>query len=316
MLYITASCGVFALFAFSWFGYWFLTDPHYRWIWHGWRESMREESARHPVALANLRPFILYLFVTAPLVFITLPFAPFLEWRERRLSPMLGLWITAIFADSLLFFNYSTAVNWRYFLTGLPGLAPLSAHWLLRLGKFALGTTRRAFAACVIVVAGLAAIFGLYMRPVSFEFIERHAMSKEYKHRLVQLPENAVLISGSQTIAVTYWAAVGAGKWETIGTGGGWPGAGLLSVVENYLQNGRRVFIDTDPRWWLPCGWQREEIPVIVELEQHFRFRRVTETIYELRPPNDTRAKDSPDLKKLLPENSPEDTEKCPPGRT
>ena len=59
-------------------------DPSYRWIWYGWRESMREESARHPVVLANLRPYILYYFISAPLVFLTLAFAPILEWRKTQ----------------------------------------------------------------------------------------------------------------------------------------------------------------------------------------------------------------------------------------
>jgi Dolichyl-phosphate-mannose-protein mannosyltransferase len=316
LLYIAASCLIFILLAFGWFAYWFITDPHYRGIWYGWRESMREESSRHPVALANLLPFVMYLFVTGPLVFISLPFAPFREWRERKLSPMLVLWIVAFFADVLLFFNYSTTVNWRYFLTGLPGLAPLAAHWLLHISKRVFSNTRRAFAACLSAVALVTIVFGIFMRPVSFEFIQRRALSKHYKDRLRHLPEDAVMISGSQTIAVTYWAAIGTGKWETIGTGGGWPGDNLFAVINNYLKNGRRVFIDADPRWWLPCGWQRDEIEPITELEQHFRFRRVTETVYELRPPDDESARDEPNLKKLLPKNRPEDTKKCPPGRT
>ncbi len=140
-------------------------------------------------------------------------------------------------------------------------------------------------------------------------------MSKEYKQRLAQVPGDAVMISGSQTIAVTYWAAIGVGQWETIGTGGGWPGNKLFPIIENYLRSGRRVFIDSDPRWWLPCGWQREEIPLITQLEQHFRFRRITETIYELRPLDDAAASDKPNLNRLLPENRPEDTRKCPPSR-
>ena len=41
VLCIVASCVVFALLAFGWFGYWFITDPHYRWVWNGWRDSMR-----------------------------------------------------------------------------------------------------------------------------------------------------------------------------------------------------------------------------------------------------------------------------------
>lgn len=316
VLYIVASCAVFLVLAFGWFGYWFISDAHYRWVWHGWRESMREESSRHPVALANLRPYLLYYFISAPLVFLTILYAPVLEWRQRRMSPILLLWVVGFFANVLLFFNYSTTVNWRYFLTGLPAIVPLGAFWMLRLGEFQLGTMRRAFVACIGVIVMMAVVLFIYMRPISFEFIERRAMSKEYKHRLEQVPPDAVMISGSQTIAVHYWAAIGDGDWKAIGTGGGWPGDRLFSVVEQYLGEGRRVFIDTDPRWWMPCGWQRDEIPMTVKLEERFSFRRVTETIYELRPLSDPAAQDHPNLKRLLPENRPEDTKKCPPARS
>ena len=315
ILWVVVSCGVFGLLAFGWFAYWFITDPYYRHIWYGWRESMADESSRHPVEFKNLKPYLTYLFITGPFVFITLPFAPIVEWHKRRLTPLLLLWLVGLFATALLFFNYSTTVNWRYFLTGLPALAPLSAQWLLLVGTRLLGNVRRALVACIVVIVGFATVFSISMRPVSFEFIERRAMSKNYKQRLELLPSDAVMISGSQTIAVTYWASIGAGHWETIGTGGGWPGDGLFAVVEGHLAKGKRVFIDSDPRWWLPCGWQRDEIPRIVELEQHFRFRRVTDVIFELRPMTDSTAQDTPDLKRLLPENRPEDAKKCPGSR-
>jgi hypothetical protein len=304
---------LFILFAFSWFGFWFITDEHYRLVWFGWRESMRQETARHPVRLQNLLPYLAYFFVSAPLVCLALPFAIRNEWRERKMSPLLFLGVTGLFADLLLFLNYSTAVNWRYFLTGLPALAPLSANFLLRTLSGRLKSAQLAFAACVMAVMVLAGVFSLLLRPVSKQFIERRAMSKEYRQQLANLPRDAVMISGAQTIAVTYWKAIGAGSWETIGTGGGWPGDRLTPLIENYLKDGRRVFIDTDPRWWLPCGWQRDEIQGIVNLQQRFSFRRVTETIYEIRQRNDKNATDSPSLERLLPENRPEDTRKCPP---
>jgi len=118
---------------------------------------------------------------------------------------------------------------------------------------------------------------------------------------------------GAQTVAVTYWKAIGAGEWKTIGTGGGWPGD-IVRAIEDHLAAGRRVFVDADPRWWVPCGWQRAEISAIVLLPQRFGFKRVTETIYEIRSSTDTSARDVPDLKQLLPENRPEDMKKCPPG--
>ena len=138
-------------------------------------------------------------------------------------------------------------------------------------------------------------------------------MSKEYIHRLEAVPLDAIMISGAQTIAVHYWAAIGSGRWKTIGTGGGWPGDKLFAIIQNHINHRRRVFIDADPRWWSPCGWQRDEIPLIVELEKHFSFRHVQDTIYEISWKGDPAARDNPNLSRLLPENRPEDTKKCPP---
>jgi hypothetical protein len=305
---------VFFVFALGWFAFWFFTDDHYQRSWFGWRESMRLETERHPVTLWNLSPYLGYFFVSAPLIFVSWPFAMWSEWRKRRLSPMLVLAATGLLANLALFFNYSTAINWRYFLTGMPALAPLCACFLIGLLMPRVSNVRIAFAACVVATLVAAIVFSLLIRPASKQFIERRAMSKEYRHQLSQLPSDAVMISGSQTIAVIYWKAMGAGAWKTIGTGGGWPGdEKLVPAVNEHLQAGRRVFIDTDPRWWLPCGWQRDEIPAIVNLENHFRFRRVTNTIYEIRHSLDESATDAAQLQKLLPENRPEDTQKCPP---
>jgi Dolichyl-phosphate-mannose-protein mannosyltransferase len=315
VMYVALSCAVFVVLGLGWFAYWFITDPHYRWVWHGWLESMRQESARHPVVLENLRPYVLYYFISAPLVFLTIPFAPFFEWRRRGMSPMLLLWLVAFFANVFLFFNYSTTVNWRYFLTGLPGIVPLAACWLLRTVQMRLGSERRAFLVCSGLIVLVAVILFIYMRPISYEFIERRAMSREYRHRLEAVPPDAIMISGAQTIAVHYWASIGSGRWKTIGTGGGWPGDELFSVVQNHINHRRRVFIDADPRWWLPCSWQRDEIPKIVELEKYFSFRHVQDTIYEISWRGDPTARDNPNLSRLLPENRPEDMKKCAPGR-
>lgn len=313
LLIVAISCVVFVLCATGWFAYWFITDEHYRWVWYGWRESMWQETARHPVTLHNLRPYLAYFFVTAPLLLLSLPFALWNEWHERKLSPLFLLGAMGLLTDLLLFMNYSTAVNWRYFLTGLPAVAPLSANFLIRVLTRRFRSVRMAFAVCVAAVLTLAVIFSLMIRPASEQFIARRAMSKEYRHQLANVPRDAVMISGSQTIAVTYWKAIGAGDWKTIGTGGGWPGDELVPLIHRYLKENKRVFLDSDPRWWLPCSWQREEIPAIVQLQEEFRFRRVTDTIYELRPPGEEGAMDEPHLEKLLPENRPEDTKKCPP---
>jgi hypothetical protein len=313
ILVVAISCLLFFLCAVGWFAFWFITDEHYRWIWFGWRESMRQETARHPVTLHSLRPFLAYFFVTAPLLLLSLPFALWNEWRQRKLSPLFLLGAMGLLADLMLYLNYSTAVNWRYFLTGLPAIAPVSANFLIRVLTRRFRTVRIAFGICVAAVLMLAVIFSLIVRPASKQFIERRAMSKEYRHQLANVPRDAVMISGAQTIAVTYWKAIGAGDWKTIGTGGGWPGNELVPLIEKYLKENRRVFLDSDPRWWLPCGWQRDEIPAVVSLQDRFSFRRVTDTIFEIRPRGEPGATDAPKLERLLPANRPEDTKKCPP---
>lgn len=312
ILIVAGSCVLFGICALGWFGFWFVTDAHYRTIWYGWRESMQQETARHPVTVRNLWPYLAYFFVSCPLIFISLLPAMVSEWRLRKLSPMLLLAATGLLANLLLFFNYSTAVNWRYFLTGMPAIAPLSADFLIRILQRRVPSLRIAFVSCMAAVVALAVVFTLLLRPASQQFIERRAMSRAYRYQLEKLPRDAVMISGAQTIAVTYWKAIGLGKWETIGTGGGWPGDQFVPLIENYLAQGRRVFLDTDPRWWLPCGWQRDEISAIVDLQQRFSFRRATETIYEIRPRREPGATDWPNLEKLLPANRPEDTKKCP----
>ena len=315
ILVVAVSGLVFLLCSLGWFAFWFITDAHYRWVWFGWRESMIQESTRHPVTLHNLLPYLGYFFISAPLVFLSLPFAIWnaikRDRRARGPAPLFLLAAMGLVSDLLLYFNYSTAVNWRYFLTGLPAIAPLSADFLIRVLTRRFGSVRLALAACVAAVLALAVTFALMSRRMGQQFSERRTMSKEYRNQLKNVPRDAVMISGSQTIAVIYWKAIGAGEWKTIGTGGGWPGDNLVPLIENYLAENQRVFLDTDPRWWVLCGWQRDEIPAIVDLQEHFSFRRVTDTIYELRLRGESGANDSPKLERLLPANRPEDVKTC-----
>jgi hypothetical protein len=314
LAYVALSGVIFLVFALGGFAYW-ISDPGYQRAWHGWRESMRIESALHPVRIHNLLPFFIYLFVTSPLVIVTLPFAFVKQWRARWSSPLLLLAAVGVFADLLLLLNYSTAIVWRYPLAAVPALAPLTADYLMRTLTVRLRSARVALAACVTAMVLLVALFGLYLRPISRQFIEWRALSKDYDKQLALLPRDAVIISGQQTVAVTYWRGVGEGEWDVIGTGGGWPGSQLVPLIDKYLKQGRRVFLDSDPRWWFVCGWQRDEIPEIAKLESQFHFRRVSNYVYELRPKDDQSARDNPDLKRLLPENRAEDVAKCPLGR-
>jgi hypothetical protein len=233
------------------------------------------------------------------------------EWRKHRLSPILLIAAIGLFANLLLLANYSTAVIWRYFLTGLPALVPLSSNYLVESFTTWLGTTRRAFMVCAAVIGLIAIAFGIYSGRLRNEIVTVRAASKEYDKDLTQLPRDAVMISGAQSVAVKYWRGVGEGDWDVIAPGAGWPGPQLPSMIESYLKQGRRVFIDADPRWWQPCGWHVPEIEELAKLQSRFHFRRAARTIYEIRPSADSTATDQPHLENLLPENRPKEVKKC-----
>jgi hypothetical protein len=309
---------VFLLFALVPFALWFWTDAGgFRASWYGWRETMRDEAARHPVRLANVLPFLLFFFITSPLVALSLPFAFIKEFRVRRHSSLLALAAVGFLSDLLLLANYSTTVNWRYFLTGLPALSPLVATFFLSFVRGRISRdTRRAFLITLTFLLLTVPLTLFYLHALREGFVEKHAMMRDYRERLMMLPKDGVVIAGGQTVGVTYWRGVGLGEWETIGTGAGWPGAARLpALIENYLKEGRRVFLDTDAVLWSPCGWQLEETKEIVKLEGRFRFRRLSDTIFEIRPATDETAQDAPHLEKLLPENRPAEVKACPPTR-
>src|SRR4029077_11326204 len=133
----------FFLFAFGIWAAWFFSDPVYRANWHIWLSSMKSESARHPVVIGNLRPFFIYFFLAAPLIFVALPIAAWKEWRARGWSLTLTAAATGLLATGMLIFNYSTTINWRYFLTGVPALAPLVGDYFVRSQTESLGNERR-----------------------------------------------------------------------------------------------------------------------------------------------------------------------------
>ena len=301
----------FLVAAFGPFAYLFLSDESYRAAWHGWREAMRVEEARHPLTARNLLAFLVYFFLAAPLVATALAVAAAKEWRARKFSATLALAATGFCATLLLLLNYSTAINWRYFLTGLPALAPLAADYFVREQTHRLDGTRRALVSTLAGVALVAVALGLLLKPSLDKSAAQHGAMKEYRARLVFVPPDAVMLSGAQSIAVTYWRGVGAGRWDVIGAGSGWPAGRLVEVVGKNMDENRRVVLDADPRFWPPCGWQEAETREVAGLDGRFRFRRLADALYEVRPLADETARDAPDLQGLLPENRAAEVARC-----
>ena len=300
------ACVLFLVCALAPFAAWWLFDVGgYREAWFGWVASMRAESAVHPVRLSNLLPFFGLFLIAAPVTVCALPFALRREWRERGWTPLLVLALVGLFVQLTLLANYSTVINGRYQLTGLPGLVPLTAAYLLRHADarttMTRGSARRGLVSACVVVIVVALVTGPIIYVFAARTLESRALTKEYRARLALLPPGAVVMAGGQTVAVNYYRGLGFGGWETIGTGGGWPGAaGLAPHIERHLQQGRPVFVDVDPRLWSMDSWHAQETRALVSLQTRFRFRRVSETIYEIRPLDDETAHDDPNLRILL----------------
>ena len=308
---IGSSLLVFFIVALGPFALWFALDAAYRANWYIWLESSRSEATRHPLTLSNLKPFFAYFFLAAPVMFVSLPFALANEWRKRGWTIPLVAASMGLFVTATLVFYYSTVINWRYFVIGLPAMAPVVANYLLRLGTQKLKSPRRALALIVAVVLTVSATMGLLLRTRTNDYRNRLAFARDYIASLELLPKDAVVIAGFATVAVTYWRGIGAGQWGHIGTGAGFPAGKLQSKIEEELRAGHRVFLDVDPRWWQPCSWQAAEIRELVATEPHFHFRRIAPTIFEVRPKEDASATDQPRLEQLLPENRQEELKKC-----
>ena len=308
---VAASLFAFILFAVGPFALWFALSAGYRAQWHIWFDSGRSEAARHPLALSNLKPFFAYFFLVSPVVFVTLPFAFVNEWRRRGLTILLMAAGVGLFANAILILNYSTVINWRYFVTGLPAMAPLAANYLLSLGTSKLKNPKHAVAWITTLILVVALAMGLLLRTRIHDYRERLVFAKDYIERLRMLPNDAVVMAGFATVAVTYWRGIRVGQWIHIGTGAGFPAGRLQKRIEDHLRAGQRVFIDVDPRWWQPCSWQTGELREFAAIEPHFRFRQIAPTMYEIRLPDDASATDPPHLEKLLPENRPEEVKKC-----
>jgi hypothetical protein len=300
------ACMIFVLCAFGPFLFLLASDfGGYNAAWHGWLESTRMESARHPVSLDNFRLLLRYFVVAAPLTFVVFPIALFLEIKLRGLTPLATLAIIGLVANCLLIFHYSAVINGRYMLTGLPAITPLVARYLIGPEKALDKRRRLSFIFTGIGVIVTSVVIGYYTWPFTRTYLEHRALAKDYRNQLAEVPRDAIMISGGQSVAVTYWRGLGAGEWEVISSGSRWPGASLNSVIANCLAQGNRVFLDADPRWWLIDGWQRDELPELANIQSNFRFRQVSKTIYEITTPDDETARDLPELLLRLRENGP-----------
>jgi hypothetical protein len=304
---ILATGLIFIICALGPFAVWFLSDlDRYRFHWLRCWAGSASEAQRHPISFDNLAMLFRWFFLTSPLAFWLIPFATWWQWSTARMTPVLLLGILGTTANLSLILHYSMVLHGRYSLTGLPAIAPLVALYIIhlfdRIGKKIPGvhTKKRlgfATGGVLLIGAGILNTF-LFLIPSRPSNLICHQNWFTYKKRLDKIPsENSVIMASVMTVAVNYWSGMGAGNWKVIGCGSGWPGNDkIVSVIQNYMLNDQRIFIDTDPKLWRYEGWQSEETEAAKQLDKNFRFRHLSDTIYEICPITDSSANDNPDL--------------------
>src|ERR1041384_3111211 len=65
---VALSLAAFLIVAFGPFAIWYAASREFRFDWYTWWSSMQSEAARHPISVANLKPFLIYFFMSAPLL--------------------------------------------------------------------------------------------------------------------------------------------------------------------------------------------------------------------------------------------------------
>src|SRR5262249_48790799 len=309
-LYLTlAACGLFLICALGPFAVWFaLNLGGYRDWWWGWIEASRREAALYPMSLETFRFFFRWFFKCSPLALVLTPFALWNEGRQRGVSPLFLMGALGLAANLFLIVHYSSIFHGRYFLTGLPAMAPLVADFVMRsidrLKSFLEHDHALPTRPHLGLVAGATLIVAIGIGNIALAWPSQHAHQlwslrwKNYRQRLEEIPrQNVAVITSGMTNAVGYWSAVTGANRSVIGCGTGWPGDDkLVAVVADYLRQGKQVFIDADSKIW---SKDSHETYALRQLQNHFRFREITDTIYEICPRDDLSAIDDPQLETL-----------------
>src|SRR5205085_4158799 len=116
------------------------------------------------------------------------------------------------------------------------------AAFLLRRAPARTHDMRHALRRVVVIISSPALVVGAAFILFAWPTIQSHALTKEYRARLALLPDDAVVMAGGQTVAVTYYRGLGLGHSDVIRTGRGWAGARLTDLVDERLPADRRAF--------------------------------------------------------------------------
>jgi hypothetical protein len=239
--------------------FWMLKRPEYYLpALQSWYALSAQERREHPVTIRNLWMLPGYMFLCSPAcVLISLATAKqAIALRREQVARLLSesspsamlLGLCGIFSMMVLLLNHDLALNPRYLLTGLLGMAPLCAS-LLTNHLHQHRQQRRALPLAAATLT-LLSLLGVFVFLYAFQW-PRTIAARGYLEKTDGLPNNAVFIVGRNSALIDFYRRIGTRPdWRVIAFGSAWPDEKISEVIDAHLRQGRSVYVDFDPQLW------------------------------------------------------------------
>jgi hypothetical protein len=266
--------------AFAGMIFWKLYDDLY---WAGvikWYQMSAAERRVHPVTSANLRFFADYAFNCSVVISTLTPLALVWLWSRPRLRALFALGLVGLAANLTLLANHDLAVNPRYLMTGLVGLAAACGWCLAEL-------IRRYRARAAPLLLGLIVLTKGSYNHMAKELYDQQwsaRAARDYVAKVAGLPWNSAFIVGARTPLIHYLAGVKARPfWLTITPGAPWPDGKLDDAIQDFFYAGRKVYVDFDPELWQSGAREKSrEAEGLEMIKREYRLEHIRDSFYRI----------------------------------
>jgi len=260
--------------------FWKLYDDLY---WVGvvnWYRLSAAERRVHPVTSANLGFFADYAFNCSAIISVITPLALIWLWSRPRLRALAALGLVGLAADLTLLANHDLAVNPRYLMTGLVGLAAACGWCLAELIE------RRRLWATPALLSLIVLTKGSYNHMAKELYDQQWGAraARDYVAKVTDLSWNSAFIVGSRTPLIHFLAGVKARPfWLVITPGAGWPDDKLGEAIQDFFYAGRKVYVDFDPELWQRGARETSrESEGLEMIKREYRLEHIRDSFYRI----------------------------------
>jgi hypothetical protein len=266
--------------AFAGMIFWTLYDNHY---WDGvvnWYRLSAAERRVHPVTSANLRFFADYAFNCSVIISILSPLALLWLWSRPHLRALLALGLAGLAASLALLANHDLAVNPRYLLTGLIGLAAACGWCLAELVRRYRALTGPLLLGLILLTKGSYN----HMAKQLYDQQWGARAARDYVAKIADLPWNSAFIVGSRTPLIHFLTGVEARPfWLAITPGAPWPDDKLDEAIQDFFYAGRNVYVDFDPELWQKGAREKSrEAEGLEMIKREYKLEHIRDSFYRV----------------------------------